>query len=34
MEQALARSGGDHRDTGRHAAEVVPRMSALRSELA
>jgi 6,7-dimethyl-8-ribityllumazine synthase len=34
MEQALARSGGDHRDTGRHAAEVVLRMSALRSELA
>jgi 6,7-dimethyl-8-ribityllumazine synthase len=23
MEQALARSGGDHRDTGRHAAEAV-----------
>ena len=34
MEQALARSGGDHRDTGRHAAEVVLRMSTLRAELA
>jgi 6,7-dimethyl-8-ribityllumazine synthase len=34
MEQALARSGGDHRDTGYHAAEVVLRMSALRAELA
>ena len=34
MEQALARSGGDHRDTGYHAAEVVLRMAALRAELA
>jgi 6,7-dimethyl-8-ribityllumazine synthase len=34
MEQALARSGGDHRDTGYHAAEVVLQMSALRAELA
>ena len=33
MEQALARSGGDHRDTGYHAAEVVLRMAALRSEV-
>jgi 6,7-dimethyl-8-ribityllumazine synthase len=33
MEQALARSGGDRRDQGRHAAEVVLRMAALRSEL-
>jgi 6,7-dimethyl-8-ribityllumazine synthase len=34
MEQALARSGGDHRDNGYHAAEVVLRMAALRAELA
>jgi 6,7-dimethyl-8-ribityllumazine synthase len=34
MEQALARSGGDHRDTGSHAAQVVLRMAALRAELA
>jgi 6,7-dimethyl-8-ribityllumazine synthase len=34
MEQALARSGGDKRDQGRHAAEAVMRMAALRSELA
>ena len=34
MEQALARSGGDNRDTGYHAAQVVLRMSALRAELA
>ncbi len=34
MEQALARSGGDKRDQGRHAAEVVLRMAALRTELA
>jgi 6,7-dimethyl-8-ribityllumazine synthase len=34
MEQALARSGGDHRDSGYHAAEVVLRMAALRAELA
>jgi 6,7-dimethyl-8-ribityllumazine synthase len=33
MEQALARSGGDKRDQGRHAAEAVLRMSALRREL-
>jgi 6,7-dimethyl-8-ribityllumazine synthase len=33
MEQALARSGGDKRDQGRHAAEAVLRMSALRHEL-
>jgi 6,7-dimethyl-8-ribityllumazine synthase len=33
MEQALARSGGDKRDQGRHAAEAVLRMAALRSEL-
>ena len=34
MEQALARSGGDHRDTGYHAAQVVLRMAALRDETA
>ena len=34
MEQALARSGGDHRDTGYQAGEVVLRMAALRGELA
>jgi 6,7-dimethyl-8-ribityllumazine synthase len=34
MEQALARSGGDHRDTGYHAAQVVLRMAALRDEIA
>ena len=34
MDQALARSGGDHRDSGYHAAEVVLRMAALRAELA
>jgi 6,7-dimethyl-8-ribityllumazine synthase len=33
MEQALARSGGDKRDQGRHAAEAVLAMSALRREL-
>ena len=33
MEQALARSGGDHRDGGYHAAQVVLRMAALRAEL-
>jgi 6,7-dimethyl-8-ribityllumazine synthase len=33
MEQALARSGGDHRDTGYHAAQVVLRMATLREEL-
>jgi 6,7-dimethyl-8-ribityllumazine synthase len=34
MEQALARTGGDKRDQGRHAAEAVLRMAALRRELA
>ena len=34
MEQALARSGGDKRDQGAHAAEAVLRMAALRRELA
>ena len=34
MEQALARSGGDHRDTGYHAGQVVLRMAALREALA
>jgi 6,7-dimethyl-8-ribityllumazine synthase len=34
MEQALARAGGDRRDQGRHAAQAVLRMAALRSELA
>lgn len=33
IEQALARSGGDKRDQGRHAAEAVMRMAALRDEL-
>jgi 6,7-dimethyl-8-ribityllumazine synthase len=33
MEQALARSGGDHRDTGYHAAQVALRMAALRREV-
>jgi 6,7-dimethyl-8-ribityllumazine synthase len=33
MDQALARSGGDKRDQGRHAAEAVLRMAALRREL-
>jgi 6,7-dimethyl-8-ribityllumazine synthase len=33
MEQALARSGGDHRDSGYHAAQVVLRMAALRREV-
>jgi 6,7-dimethyl-8-ribityllumazine synthase len=33
MEQALARAGGGVRDQGRHAAETVLRMAALRSEL-
>jgi 6,7-dimethyl-8-ribityllumazine synthase len=33
MEQALARSGGDHRDSGYHAGQVVLRMAALRAEL-
>ncbi len=34
MEQALARAGGDKRDSGRHAAEAVLRMVQLRAELA
>jgi 6,7-dimethyl-8-ribityllumazine synthase len=34
MEQALARAGGDKRDQGRHAAEAVITMAALRDELA
>ena len=34
MEQALARAGGGKRDQGRHAAEAVLRLSALRRELA
>ena len=34
MDQALARSGGDKRDQGRHAAEAVMRMAALRTQLA
>jgi 6,7-dimethyl-8-ribityllumazine synthase len=33
MEQALARAGGDKRDQGRHAAEAVLGMAALRVEL-
>jgi 6,7-dimethyl-8-ribityllumazine synthase len=33
MEQALARAGGDKRDQGRHAAEAVVRMAALRTQL-
>jgi 6,7-dimethyl-8-ribityllumazine synthase len=33
MEQALARSGGDTRDSGRHAAQAVLAMAALRAEL-
>jgi 6,7-dimethyl-8-ribityllumazine synthase len=33
MEQALARAGGGKRDQGRHAAQAVLRMAALRSEL-
>jgi 6,7-dimethyl-8-ribityllumazine synthase len=34
VEQALARSGGDKRDQGRHAAEAVLAMAALRDRLA
>jgi len=34
MEQAIARAGGGKRDQGRHAAEVLLRMAALRGELA
>jgi 6,7-dimethyl-8-ribityllumazine synthase len=33
MEQALARSGGGKRDQGRHAAQAVLRMAALRARL-
>ncbi len=33
MEQALARSGGGKRDQGRHAAEAVLRMAAVREQL-
>jgi 6,7-dimethyl-8-ribityllumazine synthase len=33
MEQALARAGGGKRDQGRHAAEAVVRMAALRARL-
>ncbi len=33
MAQALARSGGEERDQGRHAAEAVMRMAALRAQL-
>ena len=33
MEQALARAGGGKRDQGRHAAEAVLAMAALRDEL-
>jgi 6,7-dimethyl-8-ribityllumazine synthase len=34
MEQALARSGGDKRDSGRHAAEAVLALARLRGRLA
>jgi 6,7-dimethyl-8-ribityllumazine synthase len=34
MHQALARAGGDKRDQGRHAAEAVMTMAALRAQLA
>jgi 6,7-dimethyl-8-ribityllumazine synthase len=34
MEQALARAGGDKRDQGRHAAEAVMAMAAMRARLA
>ena len=33
MEQALARSGGDRRDSGRHAAEAVVALARLRAQL-
>jgi 6,7-dimethyl-8-ribityllumazine synthase len=33
MEQALARSGGDKRDSGRHAAEAVLTLARLRERL-
>jgi 6,7-dimethyl-8-ribityllumazine synthase len=34
MEQALARSGGDTRDSGRHAAEAVLALARIRAQLA
>ncbi len=34
MDQALARSGGGKRDQGRHAAEAVMQMAAMRAQLA
>lgn len=34
MDQALARSGGDKRDSGRHAADAVLSLVALRQQLA
>jgi 6,7-dimethyl-8-ribityllumazine synthase len=34
LEQALARSGGDKRDQGRHAAEAVLALASLREQLA
>ena len=34
MEQALARSGGDKRDSGRHAAEAVLALLAVKEKLA
>lgn len=33
MEQAIARAGGDKRDSGRHAAEAVLVMAAMRAQL-
>ncbi len=33
MQQALARSGGDKRDSGRHAAEAVLALNAVRARL-
>jgi 6,7-dimethyl-8-ribityllumazine synthase len=33
MDQALARSGGGKRDQGRHAAEAIMQLAALRTEL-
>jgi len=34
MDQALARAGGDKRDQGRHAAEAIMAMAALRTQIA
>jgi 6,7-dimethyl-8-ribityllumazine synthase len=34
MEQALARSGGDKRDQGRHAAEAVLALASLKAQVA